>query len=296
MFRCMLFALALGAADLMSQDAPPVVTYGGTRESTNHVEFKGVSYAVDKGAEWQGVRVYLSLFWDLLGVDAKTGKAIWKADVGAFWNEFTFKEVEPNPGAAKVWAVELRPGRGTGRGDERRQYHDLKTGEEILRKSDDPAGKKIEPLVTFEGDATAKADALFTVIDNQKDWEAFVVTPYFGDSKKRPDFGTVDFREVVALVNFSGDAVNCRGIGMAAWEDESRILVRLHHRTFQTEGPDGGAVKLRPWGIAFLPRRAPFKPIVVERNKQRMIGGPALWTEVRRFDAAPQPPDRKNPK
>jgi hypothetical protein len=85
------------------------------------------------------------------------------------------------------------------------------------------------------------------------------------------------------LVVSGGDMTNCRGIGCAeAFEDDMRVLVRLQHHTFQTAGPNGGAVRHRPYGIFVLPRTD--KAYIIERNRQRYIGGPPLWTEMKRFD------------
>ena len=98
-------AACLSAAPALSSQSeskqPPVVTYGTSRESKEWIEIGGSSVAIDHGAEWHGVLVYLSLTFDLVAVDPKTKKAIWHADVGAFWNGFTFKEVEAAP--ASCW-------------------------------------------------------------------------------------------------------------------------------------------------------------------------------------------------
>ena len=81
-----------------------------------------------------------------------------------------------------------------------------------------------------------------------------------------------------------GEIVNCSGIDASAWEDDQRILVRLREHWFQTEGPDGGGQKVRPFGIFVLPKREPFKPVVLERNYQNLIGAPPIWKEQGRFE------------
>src|SRR5262245_60404901 len=98
------------AAASAAQDTRPSISYGGTRQSKAWIEVGKVSHAVDEGVAWKGVKVYLSLTWNLIGVDEATGKALWEQSVGAFWNEIGFAEVETAPGV-KTWAVELRPGR-----------------------------------------------------------------------------------------------------------------------------------------------------------------------------------------
>jgi hypothetical protein len=102
---------------------------------------------------------------------------------------------------------------------------------------------------------------------------------------KVPALGEIDFAKSLVLVIASGDSWNCNGFEALAWEDDERILVRLHALTFQTEGPGGGGERVRPYGIFVIPRGDPFKPVIVERNTQGLINGPPLWKEVCRFDA-----------
>ena len=49
----------------------------------------------------------------------------------------------------------------------------------------------------------------------------------------------------------------------------------------------GVASEHRPWGVFLLPRTD--KAFVVEYNRQRYIGGPAIWTEGFRVDELPDP-------
>lgn len=285
------FVAALFVGEAVAQEAPPVITYGDARESRDWIDTGRSSVAVDKGVEWQGVKIYLSLTWDLVAVDAASGKTLWAVDVGAFWNVVTFKET-PAVDGRKSWAVELRPGPRVVEGKDRRQYHDLKTGKRVMQDDAKPKGTPLTPLTTWSGRRTKVSKALRTVIDNAADFRQFVVEPYFEGLKGAPEFGTIDFTKHVALVVISADSWNCDGIDATAFEDEDRLLVRLHYRTFQTAGPGGGGQKVRPFGIFLLPKRDPFRTIVVERNRQNLINGPELWSEFFRFTAIPRPPEQ----
>lgn len=289
-FQFVFFALILGcAATEWSQEKPPVVTYSGSRTSAGWVELPGgAQVAVDKALEWRGTKVYLSLTWNLVAVDAASGKTIWSADVGAFWNELSVKELEGEPGQ-KAWAVELRPGPGASQGQDQRQYYDLKTGKKMDAKRDGPSGTKLE-FKSWSGAAVATAAPLRTLIDNERDFQEYVVAPYFKDLDSAPDFAGLDFTTCVALVVMMGDTVNCNGLSAEAFDNAERTLVRLHPRTLQTFGPDGGAEKHRPWGIFVLPKPAPGKLIIVERNEKHLINGPDMWKERVRFTEVPRPP------
>lgn len=294
-----LFATTSGASLLaQGEGEPPVVTYSSPRTSAEWIEVGGTKVAVDKGAEWRGVKVYLSLMWDLIAVDAEKKTVLWHADVGAFWNEFTFKEIESPRTRNKVWAVELRPGPEAKRGKAERAYYELSTGSIIPQKDKTPRGEELKPLTMWHGDQATDGRKLFTVITTSKDWKEVVLDRFFNDPATAPDFKGLDFEKFIAVVCMSGDGHNCSGITPNAYQADDQILVRLHYKYYQTEGfgGDGGAKKVRAWGIFLLPKREPFKTIVIEKNQQNLIGGPALWTEIERFKAPPQPADRSGEK
>src|SRR5262245_38191479 len=141
-----ILAILAGAVPAPSQQQresrkaePPSISYGGSRTSTGRIEIADGSVFVDEGVAWKGVKVYLSLDWRLVAVDEASGKALWAQNVGAFWNGFGFKEVETAPGT-KTWAVELRPDPTAHDGADLRQYHDLKTGERVAARDEQPKG------------------------------------------------------------------------------------------------------------------------------------------------------------
>jgi len=269
------------------QDAgPPSITYGGSRSSSTWiVKPDGARVAVGKGVEWQGVKVYLSLLWDLVGVDAKTGKTLYAVNVGAFWNALGFKEIKGADGKT-VWAVELRPGPRARRGQTRRQYHDLGTGKKLTPPGQvkAPSGKPFTARAVWRGKHSDVAKGFHALVTTDANWKE-LTKRLFGDAVPRA-FEPVDFAKEVVLVVSRGDAWNCTGISLEqAFEDDKRILVRTRRHTYQTMG---GAQKTRPYGVFVLPRR-PKKAYVVEVNKQGLIGGPALWHEVWRLEKPGKP-------
>jgi hypothetical protein len=279
----------IGSVQAADEPKPPSITYGGNRSSSTWVDTPKGRVAVDEGIEWQGIKVYLSLTWDLVAVDVKTSKTLWSQNVSAFWNGLAIKEVEAEMGK-KTWAVELRT---TARDPDVRKlvvYHDLKTGKAITLpgQAEKVAGKAFKLRGVYSGQ-TSSLDKPFTlVVSTAENW-AKVRTRMFAEGVKAsaPEAKDVDFGKEILLVVSYGDSYNCRGLGVAeSYEDDKRILVRMHAQTFQTVGPDGGGVRCRPYGIFVLPR-AEKKAYVVERNRQRYIAGPPLWAEHVRFDALP---------
>ncbi len=257
-------------------EGPPSITYGASRTSGTWIETPGgTRVAVGRGVEWKGVKVYLSLLWDLVAVDTKTKKTLYAVNVGAFWNGLGFKQVTQR-GGTRVWAVELRPGPRTRAGKDRRQYHDLRSGKRLdvpgLVKG--PSGKAFTPRAVWSGKHSRVPKPFHAVVSTAANWTK-LTAHMFGTKVPKP-FGKVDFETEVVLVVSAGNGWNCNGIGLsAAFEDARRLLVRTQRQSFQTI--DGGE-KVRPYGVFVLPKRA-AKAYVVERNRQNLIGGPALWTE-----------------
>jgi hypothetical protein len=209
--------------------------------------------------------------------------------VGAFWNAIGFEEVETAPGT-KAWAVELRPGPDASRGADLRQYHELRTGKRVGGAGTEPDGKKLALAGAAHGRWCALAAPLRALVGSEAEWKATVLDRMFPGGKDAPNLGPFDFSKHVVLVIASGETWNCNGIEAAAWEDDRRILVRLDDLTFQSEG---GGYRVRPWGVFVLPRRDPFKPVVVQENQQGLIGGPPIWEDLVRFEAFGEKPASK---
>lgn len=134
-WRVAVLLFALGAASASRAEdgsaQPPSIAYDGSRAPTKWIETPGgTRVAVSEGIEWKGVQVYLSRSRDLVGVDVATEKTLYARAVGEPWGALTFKEVTPQ-GGRPVWAVELSPGPRAREDADRRQYHDLRTGEPL---------------------------------------------------------------------------------------------------------------------------------------------------------------------
>jgi hypothetical protein len=275
-----LLAAACSAVDV----APPVVTYGSSRESSQWLDIGGGNQvAIDRGASFRGTTAYLSLLWDLIAVDDATGKVRWSRSVGAFWNELTFAEI-PGPDGQRTWVIELRPGPGETRAPEQRQYHDLATGQPLDLPTASP-GPDVPIPRQWHGGQSLQSQPLQLVVGDEETWQTRVVAMMFGGSKAAPDFGPIDWSTHLALVIAAGDALNCDGYSARAFDQGGTLLLRLDRHSYQTAGPTGGGQRVRPWGIFVLGRREPFGCLVVQYNAQNLIGGPELWTELCRFDS-----------
>jgi hypothetical protein len=286
----MVLCLTLLTASLLAASAdekkPPSITYPANRSSKAWIETPTGAYAVDEGIEWQGIKVYLGLTWQLIAVDAKTDKPLWSHNVSAFWNAMAIKEVGVEKDK-KTWAVELRP---TTRDDEAKKLtalYDLKTGKEIKLPGTVPSGAALKLRKVCSGDQTSLDKGFTLLVTKPENWTKVRERLFAGlDKAEAPLAKDIDFTKEIVLVVSAGDSFNCRGYDCEeAYEDDQRILVRLHASTFQSRGE---GVRCRPYGILILPR-AEKKAYVVERNRQRYIGGPPLWTESYRAEKLPDP-------
>ncbi len=290
-FPTLLIVFFFAARCPAGEEQIPAIEYGKSRESTGWVDTSEGRVAVDKGIEWQGVKAYLSLTCDLVVVEAKSNKTLWSKSVGAFWNRMSFAEIGAKAGK-KVWAVELKPASEVTDGKDAKAYYEITTGNELKQKngSDVPSGQSFRPRKIEMGSASCLSKPFTVIVSTLENWK-LLQKKMFDDKEKLSgavskqqwapqSFDSVDFSKEVILVTSAGSSWNCWGLGVQeAFEDEHRIMVRLARATFQTLGPDGGAIAVRPFGIFVLPK-SESKAYVLEQNTQGYIGGPALWKEV----------------
>lgn len=93
----------------------------------------------------------------------------------------------------------------------------------------------------------------------------------------------IDFSRCIVIAIFVGESWNSDGAYVEAVEDLGDVVrLRFDERTYQTAGPGGGGVKVRPYGIFVLPHTT--KPIIVEENVQGLIGQPPKWKQQARFE------------
>lgn len=102
-----------------------------SRQSTHFIPLNDTSVPVDQGIEYQGVAIYLTLMFDLVAVDARSGEVLWHRDWSKshpFWK--TVSVVELGNGANSKLAVELFA--PAPKANEMAYlYLDLKTGTEL---------------------------------------------------------------------------------------------------------------------------------------------------------------------
>jgi len=279
-------------------DAFPSLTYGKSRASTGWVELQnGSRVAIDQGLEWDGIKVYLSLTWDLVAIDAATNKTVWSHHVSAFWNRLAIRQVDSSPGRGpekKVIAVELRPYTDREGADQQVERYALRSGEKLDVPVPIPSGRKIE-IRSFHGPMSRIGEP-FKLMVGTRSGAKTLLREMFGDEAPI-DFGKVDFDREVVLVVSAGDSWNCNGfVPGAVYQDASRLLVRYDGLYYQTAafgfGGDGDETdeeigRSRPYGMFVLPRIEGL--YVAEKDVQNLIGGPSIWKERYRRTGVPAP-------
>lgn len=276
---------------LESPEKLPILRYGRHRGSTRWLEVQGSQVAIDDGIEWQGRRFYITLTFDLVGTEiapqkegapadgaaaaAPAEKVIWHRDIGAFWNQIGIESFESAPGT-KVEALALR----STEHPEVVELIDVKTGKRIGGSDTNSAPGTPLPLAGSWKGAEGKLDgAKIELLRTKEEWLR-VRAELFGDLASAPpaDPG-LDFAKCGLAVVYSGKTVNSSGYTADAFENEKSVVLRLDEQTYQSMGetPDRW-----PWGVFAVPL-CPGKNLVIERNEQNYIGGPAIWKEWKRF-------------
>jgi hypothetical protein len=257
----------------------PQIVYPLSRSSAKFVDTPhGFQVAVDEGVEWQGKCAYLSLTFDLVVVDTKTKKTLWSANVGAFWDTLTFAD-RAAAGAPPRWAVVLRSSRHPALA----QDYDLESGKkgQLHGEAATPPGRPLVVRKSWSGSAGVSDEKTYRLMASAPEWSK-LRTELFGQMPTDiPVADDVDFTKEMLLVCYAGKAINWRAISVElAIEDEVRLLLRLNRATYQSEG---GVGQEHPYGLFVLPR-CQGKPIVLEYNRQGLIGGPPLWKEFTRLE------------
>ena len=152
-----------GSAKVNVEKVLSTYTYDlSRRESSGWVEINGTSLPVDDGPEAEGVKVYLTLMFDLVAVDAKSGNVLWHRN----WSKLdptwkTVSIVEFKDGADSKLGVKLSAQAWNAK-EMDHLYLDLKTGTELqppataslpLRvvEHDNGVNKRIELKALTEG-------------------------------------------------------------------------------------------------------------------------------------------------
>lgn len=252
----------------------PSITYGPSRESSHWVPLPdGSRAAVDRGLEWKGTKVYLSLLGNLVAVDVASGKTLWAAWVSAYFNRLSIRRRDGED------VVELSSTEGDGI-----ELYRLRSGEKIPGIPEAQPGTPLALLPAWSGRWSNIGKPLLLSLSTEAGW-ATARLRLFDGLKDAPAFGPIDFLTHVVLIVSDGDGANCAGIEATAFDDGASIRLRLQHRYFQTFG---GVAEVRAFGIFCLPRRAP-RTMIVEENRQSYIGGPPIWKERARLELPGDP-------
>lgn len=138
-------------------------------------------------------------------------------------------------------------------------------------------GGGLRPVVAMFGADCAIHDARYERVCTQEQlvelWGR-----HLGKASPQSEPPLVDFAACEVLAVFAGDGWNSNGIQVVEMlEDGSVRRVRFDHYSYQTEGLDGGGVRVSPFGWFVVPKTA--LAVVLEENVQNMIGEPPIWKE-----------------
>lgn len=273
-------AVPFGKAEMRTPPGqPPSITYPGSRSSSGWIDVGGSQVAVSEGVEWQGKIAYLSLTFDLVVADAKTKKALWRSSVGAFWDTITF-ENQAKAGEPAKWALLLK----SSRKPEYQQAYDLSTGAKLELKGGpaEPDGKPFTPRQSWSGSAGVRDEKHYALVRSADEWTKLRRELFGAEPKGIPDAKEIDFAKEMLLVCYAGKATNWNGISVQAGADnDQRLLLRLRRATYQSMGDVGHE---HPYGLFALPKLE-GKKLVLEYNRQNLIGGPEIWREFLTLDA-----------
>lgn len=264
-------------AIIQESGQPPKIIYGASRESTGWVDTLIGQSAIDEGVEWQERKVYLTLTFEVVVVDARTKKTLWADSVGAFWNTITFTKLAQGSDKAQ-WALVLR----SSSHPEYQQLYDLETGKRLELQGGPtlPDGKPLVPRKVWQGSAGAVDNKRYLLMTSAEEWMKLRTELFGTHHKDLPEAKEIDFTKEVLLLCYAGKASNWNGISVElAVENKDRMLLRLRRHTYQSMGEVGVE---HPYGLIVLPRLA-NKEYVLEYNRQNLIGGPPMWKEFMRL-------------
>ncbi len=116
------------------------------------------------------------------------------------------------------------------------------------------------------------------VVTDQAGWTALWAEHVVRSADERVSIKLpeVDFENELVVAVFAGETFNSRGFFVQdLLQGATRLTLRVDESTYQTDGPNGGGVKVTPFGMFVLARTA--APIVLEENVQSLLGNQPLW-------------------
>jgi hypothetical protein len=103
----------------------------------------------------------------------------------------------------------------------------------------------------------------------------------------------IDFDRYVVLALFAGKAKNSNGYdAISVTESAAGVLVRVDQNHFQTSSFDGkdSGIATTAFGFLVIPRKV--GEWTIQENTQNLIGGPPVWTELKKFGVKDKLPGR----
>jgi hypothetical protein len=150
------------------------------------------------------------------------------------------------------------------------------------------------PYVQIAGHDSARREAGYELITSDGAWRA-LWGEHRGNAGKewtvltRHETPAVDFTQCIIVACFGGESTNSDAkVVEQVQETDDALRIRFITASFQTSGPDGGAISTTPYGFWVLPRIA--KPIVIEKQRPKLKDEPATWQEDHRFPAPAEIP------
>jgi hypothetical protein len=165
-------------------------------------------------------------------------------------------------------------------------------GVALVRAEDAQRGvsKEFQPLVTFTGPHSRINKPTWLRITSAKDFHPLFMRhvglkPEEFDKRRNPHgVPTIDFERCMVVAVFRGDSWNSDGLYVKeVVEDGPRLIVRYDDRSYQTAGPDGGGVRVTPYGLFVMPRSD--KELMVEENVQVYKRDSPKWEQRAHFPA-----------
>jgi hypothetical protein len=147
-------------------------------------------------------------------------------------------------------------------------------------------------LVTFAGADSRIDKSKYVRITTAEDFQILYMRHLGKDPKEYDAYynphgvPTIDFDRCMVIAVFQGRTWNVAGVYVKTIDErDGHVVVRFDDRSYQTSGSDsgGGARSATPYGIFVLPRSD--RPVILEENVQRYIGGEPEWKERARFEA-----------
>ncbi len=132
--------------------------------------------------------------------------------------------------------------------------------------------------ITTQRFELVKSEAAWTSLWAQHSGRAESFSP-----PERHSAPKIDFERFMVIAAFNGSSTNTDAlIAESVSADENAVRVRFDRASFQTSGPDGGAMNTTAFGFWVVERSD--RPVILEQPAPRSKGQNIRWTEVKRLN------------